>query len=109
MKKENIIILFYFLYFSWLFTIAFLTPTVKSLNYFTIIVSFFYFIFLREKGDFFYYLFACLIPMFFAIFSFNKIQPVFLVNNLKYVPLWLPLAWGITIVALRKFYLQITK
>src|SRR4030042_2521025 len=105
MKKENIIIIFYVIYFSWLFTVAFLTPSVNILNYFTSFVSVIYLIFLRENGDLFWFCMSALIPLFFAAVTFSNWQFKFEAGMLNYLPLWLPLAWGTTIVALRKFYI----
>jgi len=107
MKKENIIVAFYILYFSWLFTVAFLMPSLKVLNYFTGIVTLFYFVFLREKGDIFLYIIACLIPVLIGATTFSQWQFKFNTNLLNYIPIWLPLSWGTTVVALRKFFILI--
>jgi hypothetical protein len=109
MKKENIIVIFYVLYFSWLFTVAFLTPSTNILNYFTSVVTLFYFLFLRGKGDFSWFWISALFPLFFAAFSLAHWQIKFEPTLLYYTPLWLPLAWGTTIVALRKFYTLISR
>ncbi len=109
MKKENIIISFYVVYFGWLFTVAFLTPSVTILNYFTATVAVLYFVLLREKGDIVWFWISALIPLLVAATSFGNWQFSFDFNLLYYTPLWLPLAWGTTIVALRKFFILVTK
>jgi hypothetical protein len=109
MKKENIIIIFYIIYFGWLFTVAFLTPSIDTLNYFTSIVTVIYFVFLKEKGDFIWFWISALVPLIIAAVSFSNWQFKFDSSLLYYTPLWLPLAWGTTIVALRKFYILITR
>lgn len=107
MKKENVIIIFYVMYFTWLFTVVFLTPSLNILNYFTASVTIFYFFLLREKGDLGWFWSAALIPLIIAVVSFNKWQFSFDIDMIYFTPLWLPLSFGITVVALRKFYILI--
>ena len=104
-KAATPVIIFYILYFFWLFTVTYLTPEVAILNYFTLAVTLFYFVFLREKGDILWFWLSAMIPVFITTFSFNNWQPKFDFGLIAYMPLWLPLAWGTTTVALRKFYL----
>ena|SRR3989344_3040895 len=101
------IIVFYILYFFWLFTVTYLTPEVTILNYFTIAVSIFYFLLLREKGDFFWFWLSALVPVLFAAISFVNWELKFDLDLVAFMPIWLPLAWGTTVVALRKFYIVI--
>jgi len=107
MRKENVIVIFYVLYFSWLFTVAFLMPSINVLNYFTGIVTIFYFVFLREKGDLFWYGLACFLPIFIGITTFDNWQLKFNINLLSHIPTWLLMAWGTTVVSLRKLFLLI--
>lgn len=109
MKKETLVVLFYFLYFVWLFSVTFLTGSTSILNYYLAFVSVFYFLFLREPGDFLWFWFGASVPIFTALFSFTGWQPSFNLENLYYLPIWLPLAWGTTIVALRKFFVIVTR
>lgn len=109
MKKENLIVIFYVVYFSWLFTVAYINPETNTLNYFTVIVAFFYLIFLREKGDLLLFWLGALVPMLLASFSIKNLEPKFDLATVSLIPIWLPVAWGTTIVALRKLYILITK
>lgn len=108
-RKENIIVAFYVIYFSWLFTVAFMTPSMDILNYFTITVALFYFIFLKEKGDLILFWSFALLPIIIAATTFSQFQLKFESGIIQYTPLWLPLAWGTTAVALRKFYILVTR
>lgn len=108
-KKVNIIVIFYILYFSWLFTVAFLTPSINTLNYFTSFVAVFYFLLLRQEGDLFWFWASAAIPLILSLTSFSNWQFKFDLEMIKFVPLWLPLAWGTTVVALRKFYYLISR
>lgn len=106
MKKETIpIVVFYVLYFCWIFLITYLTPQVRILNYFTSGVSLFYFVFLREKGDLYWFLLGILVPLFITAVSFVNMSPVIDISLIYYMPIWLPLAWGTTVIALRKFFI----
>lgn len=107
-KTTTPVIVFYILYFVWLFGITYLTPELNLLNYFSGGVVLFYFIFLREKGDMSWFLFSCLVPIVFTVFSLKHWQFKFDLDALKFMPIYLPLAWGTTVVALRKFYTVIT-
>ncbi|OGM20308.1 hypothetical protein A2863_01545 [Candidatus Woesebacteria bacterium RIFCSPHIGHO2_01_FULL_38_9b] len=109
MKKDTFIIIFYFIYFSWLFTITYLTPKTDLLNYFTLSIIFFYFVLLRESGDLFWFWLGTLIPILFNLSSFTNFEFKFDLAKIILTPIWLPLAWGTTIIALRKFYLIITR
>ncbi len=109
-KKENIIVAFYILYFGWLFTLTFLTVDDLYQNYFTLAVAVFYFIFLRDYWD----------PLLFTAFAFFSVinRVVFLNPSLRFetdfevlkmIPIWLPLSWGTTAVALHKFYVLVNQ
>lgn len=104
LKKETLIIIFYVLYFSWLFAITFLSLSTRTLNIFTATVAFFYILFLREKGDLIWFWVAGLVPVFFTVFSLSNWQPKLDLRLLIYLPPWIPMAWGSTVVALRKFF-----
>jgi len=107
-KRINLIVIFYVLYFTWLFLLAYLWPDTKTLTYFLLSVIVFYFLFLREHTDI-------------IIFVIVAFASFFITKTLAYdpgfadvgfpelgVPYW-PLAWGITTLAVRKFYLIISK
>src|SRR3990172_3596334 len=66
MKKDSYVIIFYFLYFSWLFFITYLTAKIDILNYFTFSVVAFYFLFLREGSDFFWFFLASTVFLLFT-------------------------------------------
>lgn len=107
MKKENLIVVFYILYFAWLFTITYLNPNINLNNYFTVFVALFYFLFLREKGDFIAFTIAALIPVLQTILGFSHWEIDYNPELLSYMPFWLPTAWGTTVVALRKLYIAL--
>lgn len=109
MKKETLIIFFYVLYFGWLFTVTYLTPNALWISYFVLAVVFFYFVFLREKGDVIVFLIAFLLALAFRALTLSLTSFSFDLNLIISTPFWLPTAWGITAVALRKFYLILTK
>lgn len=109
-NKEKQIVIFYILYFSWLFTLTILTVDANLQDYFAIAIVSFYFIFLRDFWD----------PLWFSLFAFgsiaNKLLPLDLPLNLEYfyekigeIHIWLPLSWGTTAVALRKFYILVNE
>lgn len=108
MKKETSIIIFYVFYFIWLFAITYLSPNPKFINYFSLIVVFFYFIFLKEEWDIVWFMLGSLVAVIGAFqlsifkFSFNW-------DYLAKIPLWYPLVWGTTVLALRKFFVIISK
>ncbi|KKQ75058.1 MAG: hypothetical protein US96_C0018G0030 [Candidatus Woesebacteria bacterium GW2011_GWB1_38_5b] len=109
MKKETTIVLFYILYFGWLFTVIFLTQEVKIVNYFTAVITLFYFIFLRERSDILWFFLGGILVLFLSGFSFTRFKANFDKEEVKLVPYWLPMAWGTTFVALRKLYLLIAR
>ena len=67
MKRETLIVIFYVLYFSWLFTVIYLSPETALLNVFTSGIVLFYFLFLRQEGDFVWF-FATLVGAIFGRF-----------------------------------------
>jgi hypothetical protein len=109
MKKDTAVLLFYILYFLWLFTVTYLSFNIPVLNIFTIFVSVFYLLALREKGDIWWFMFAATIPIIISFFSITGWNVNFTTENIKYFPPWLALAWATTIVALRKLYFIINK
>lgn len=108
-KREVFIIFFYGMYFIWLLVVTYLTSDVAVLTYFTVAISVFHLIFLREVGDLSWFVIAAFIPVVFAIVRFEKSQLKFDLLSLKDFPYWLSLAWGTTTVALRKLYFLLTK
>ncbi|MBU0570286.1 hypothetical protein KKB40_05960 [Patescibacteria group bacterium] len=108
LKKETLITVFYVLYFGWLFTIAFLTQDSQLLNYFTGFVALFYLVLLKQHGDFWWFLAGILASVIIGTLSFSGFAPKLDLSLIEYTPYWLPLAWGTTFVALRKFYTIVT-
>ncbi len=102
-KKESLIIVFYVMYFSWLFAIVFLTQDLKILNLFAILTVIFYFIFLKTRGDFLFFLIGFLIPILVSAITLSKSQENFNFSFVLEIPIWLPLAWGTTVIALKRF------
>lgn len=108
MKKETLIVIFYILYFSWLFTLTYLSPSTLIINYFTLFVVFFYFIFLREEWDIVWFIVSASIAILINNSLFLKFGKIGY-GSLEKIPFWLPLAWGTTVLALRKFFIIISK
>jgi len=105
MKKDKVVVLFYILYFSWLFSIVYLVNYSTILDIFTFFVAIFYFLFINEKYDIFYFLTGATIVTLGSLYALSRgsfyLGGVLLTN----IPYWLPISWGTTIVALRKFYI----
>lgn len=97
MKSDRFIVIFYLLYFGLLFTILFLSPDQQAVDFYTIIIAIIYFIIFRERFDTFFFAGFSMIPL---IMNSEAVQ---------YTPLWMPIAWGITAVTLRKFVLTMTR
>lgn len=108
-RKVRYIIAFYFLYFSWLLTIIFISPRVIILNYFTALVTLVYFLTIRESDDFWWFAGGFLISVVLTIISFSGFRIKYEPSNVKFLAPWLPVAWGTTFVSLRKIYLILTK
>ncbi len=108
-KKETLVTIFYVLYFTWLFAITYLRLDLRTISIFSISVVLFYFLFLREKGDFLWFWFGAGIPIIANALIFTKWVPDVDMLNLITTPVWLPMIWGTTFVALRKFFLIITR
>lgn len=102
-SKDKIVVIFYILYFTWLLMITYLTRNVLVLNYFSLAVTIFYFLLLREKNDFLLFLAAGSASIFLTFFAMNTRSLPVNFFDLNTVPIWLPLAWGITVVSLKKF------
>src|SRR3989344_5858155 len=51
-KNINLLVIFYVIYFTWLFLVAYLWTNSQILTYFLLGIILIYFIFLREKYDF---------------------------------------------------------
>lgn len=106
-QKVNLIIIFYVLYFSWLFLVAYLWPNTTILAFFLLFIVGFYFIFLKGKFDLF--LFAFVVVASWLISRELALDPGF--ANIGFPPLGIPywpVAWGITTLALRRFYLLLS-
>lgn len=109
MKKQNALTVFYVAYFVWLFAIVFLSRAQEILGYFVIIVLAFYLLLLRDKWDVLV-LFAT-VSIYYLIdittLSMETISYDF--GSISASSLWLPLTWGTTVLALKKFYTISTK
>ena len=103
-KKTTSIIIFYIVYFVWLTLVTFLTPDPMLLTYFTAGMVLFYFIFLRSSGDWFWFLLGAGVLIVGTIASWESWDIKINLVKLQEMPYWLPLAWGTTIVALKKLY-----
>ena len=108
MSKPTLITIFYVVYFTWLFTLTYLTSETDLLNYFTSGVAVFYLLLLREKWDILIFMAGGAIPVIFTIFSFSGFGTTYHPELVPFIPLWLPLAWATTTVALRKFFVLIS-
>src|SRR3989344_4066904 len=109
MRKEKMIVIFYILYFSWLLLISYFSPNADFLNYFSYGITIFYFLFLREKGDFIWFWAGVSVPLITASVSVIHWSTKIDFSAFRFIPIWLPLAWGITIVSLRKLYFIVTR
>ena len=109
MKTETSIILFYVLYFGWLSVVTFLVPNTQLLIYFTSAITIFYFVLLREKWDVFWFLLGVSFMVLAASTSFHRGEFKFNFGVVTELHVWLYLAWGTTFVALRKFFLIVTR
>jgi len=107
LKKETLIILFYILYFAWLFTVTYLSPNTVNINYFTLFVVFFYFVFLREEWDLIWFIVASSIALIGQNSLFSEIGEKNF-DQISQIPFWLPLSWGTTVLALRKFFILVS-
>lgn len=107
-KRIDSIIIFYVLYFLWLALVIMLWPTPKYLTYFLLSIAAFYFVFLYEKMDFWFFAAVYLVSLLAGKYLVN--DPTF--ANRGYPPLGIPfwpIAWGITVLAFRKFYILLNK
>jgi len=104
MKKQNALTVFYIVYFLWLFAVVFLTRAQEALGYFVVIVVVFYFVFLKDKWDIL--LFLATVALFYlsrvVSVSFDSLS--YDVEAFRQAPFWIPLSWGVTALALKKFY-----
>jgi hypothetical protein len=107
MKKETYIVIFYILYFAWLFSLVYLTPRETLLNWFATGIIFFYFTFLKEDGDLVWFAATFLGTIMGKISSVERGHLLFNTEVISSIPIWLPIAWGTTIVALRKFFVML--
>lgn len=109
MKTETFIILFYVFYFGWLSVVTFLAPDAQLLTYFTAAITIFYFVALRERWDVFWFLLGASLMVLSAGTSYQRGEFKFNFGVVGELPVWLFLAWGTTVVALRKFFLIVTR
>lgn len=107
-KNINLLVIFYVIYFTWLFLVAYLWTNAQILTYFLLGIILIYFMFLREKYDIF--IFTLVSVASYLIGKYLAYDPGF--AKIGYpslgIPYW-PLAWGISTLALRKFYLLFSK
>jgi hypothetical protein len=85
------------MYFAWLFAITFLTTDQQILDMFTIAIILIYIAFMREPYDALFFGLVSVIPLY-----INR-------EAVQFTPLWIPIAWGTTAIALRKFYVLAAK
>lgn len=107
MKKQTLLVIFYILYFSWLLTVTYLTNETMILNYFTAIVILFYLVFLREKNDVYLFILVSIVTLLGANSAFSEWPLNIDVERIVNTPPWLPIAWGTTVLALRKLYIVV--
>lgn len=107
MKKQTLLVIFYILYFAWLFTVTYLTKETMILNYFTSAVILFYLIFLREKNDVYLFILVSVVVLLGANSAFSEWPLNIDIDKLLNTPPWLPIAWGTTVLALRKLYIVV--
>jgi hypothetical protein len=103
-KEERAVVVFYILYFGWLFTLTTLTVDVALQNYFALFVVIFYFIFLRDYWDPIIFTVVSILAVIFSVTDFGPAPFTINYESLKVMPIWHPLSWGTTAVALKKFY-----
>lgn len=107
-KVELKLIIFYSFYFGWLSAIIALSQDSRFLNYFVVGIAVFYFILLRQADDIIWFVIGAFIPIFMAILlSMNDLRLDF--QDIETMQIWFPVAWGTTIVTLRRLYFTITK
>jgi hypothetical protein len=107
MKKETLIVVFYIMYFTWLLTVTFISANTRMLNIFTLSVAAFYFLFLKSKGDVVWFTATFFGAILGKLSMVHAGKLTFDFPSLLVLPLWLPVAWGTTMVALRRFFLLI--
>ena len=90
-------------------TLVTLTVDVTLQNYFSLTIAIFYFVFLREYWDPLIFSLFAIVLVLISTFSYNGSSFSLDVEELKQLPLWLPMAWGTTAVALRKFFILVNK
>jgi hypothetical protein len=91
----------------WLILISNLWPNPTLLLLILIILISIYFIFLKEKNDIVYFLIAAIFgPIGEAIVSASGLWKYY-GQTVFGVPYWLPLAWGITAIMIKRFIASI--
>jgi len=108
-NRVNLIVVFYVLYFGWLSVVTFLSPDSQLLTYFTSAVTIFYFAALREKWDVFFFILGACLMVLAASTSFHRGEFKFNFGVVTELHVWLYLAWGTTVVGLRKFFLIVMR
>lgn len=108
-KKPSIslqtkVIVFYTAFFIWLISLIFLTPDASFMTYFTGGIAIFYFVFLRSAGDLAWFLLGASFIYAAAIVNIDGFSTNLDFSAVYGVPIWLPVAWGTTVLALRRFY-----
>lgn len=109
MRKDLGINLFYGMYFTWLLVYTTLSPKEVYLNCFTLGIVGFYFVFLREKWDILWFVATFLFTLYLRPELFSQVTKTPSYEALLYTPIWLPLGWATTVVALRKLAITLNK
>jgi hypothetical protein len=109
MKKDKAIIVFYLAYVIWLFVLIFLSPNTTLLTYFTGIILAFYLVFLSNFWDIAWLTAGIIVFLILTTVKINGFVITFDKLLLANIPLWVYLAWGTTIVSLRRFFIIASK
>jgi len=109
MRKIKASLLFLTFFCFWLLLISLLWTKPLILTIILAIICGVYFLFFREKQGLYFFIAAGLFgPIGEAIVSANGLW-TYHGQTIFGIPYWLPLAWGITAVALHKFLIDFTK
>lgn len=109
MKNDQAVIVFYLSYVVWLFIVIFLSPDVFLLTLFTGAILLFYMLFLSDVMDIAWIIAGITIFIVVTIVKINGFEITFDNKMLAEIPVWVYLAWGTTVVALRRFFIIANK